>query len=90
MSIAAEYTAYLYQALASKWGIVLRTDNVPVLRARLYKARAEAQDPDLACLQFRPNPYAQDSELWIVKGEHPNGQTRRSAEGAETHPSERG
>ena len=61
--------AYLYQALETKWGIVLTTDNPNVLRARLYRARANLQDPDLARLQIRPSPHAPESEIWIIKGE---------------------
>lgn len=70
--VAAELTSLLYQALGSRFGIVLRTDNLPVLRARLYKARAETLDEDLSCLQFRPDPSAPDTRLWIIKGEKKN------------------
>jgi len=55
--------------MASPFGIVLRTDNIPVLRARLYKARAESGDEDLSILQFRPDPSEPTSLLWIIKGE---------------------
>ncbi len=61
--------SYLYQALESTYGIVLTTDNPRILRARLYRARASAQDPDLARLQFRPSPDTPETELWIIKGE---------------------
>jgi hypothetical protein len=67
--LSSEVLGYLYQAMASKFGIVLRTDNIPVLRARLYKARAESGDEDLSCLQFRPDPAEPTSLLWIIKGE---------------------
>lgn len=61
---------YLYQALTSPFGIKLATSNIAHTRAKCYKARAEAQDPDLARLQFRPHPLGAP-ELWIIKGEPP-------------------
>lgn len=67
-----ELVSYLYQALVSKYGIIVETDNLPILRARLYKARAEAQDPDLARLQLRPDPVSPNTLLWIIKGEKPD------------------
>ena len=67
------FITLLYQAMTTKYGLVLETDNLPILRARLYKARAESGDPDLACLQLRPDPVAQNQYLWIIKGEMPNG-----------------
>lgn len=63
---------YLYRALASKYGIEVETDNLPLLRARLYKARADAMDPDLIRLQFRPDPGNLDTRLWIIKGAEPD------------------
>lgn len=73
---SSELLSYLYQAMASRFGIVMRTDNLAILRARLYKARAESGDDDLSCLQFRPDPAAPDSRLWIIKGEQKNEPTQ--------------
>lgn len=61
---------YLYQALASKWGIVVAFSDVTLGRARLYADRKKAADPDLSCLQFRPDPLEPDTKLWIIKGEN--------------------
>ncbi len=63
--------SYLYAAMTSKWGVVIDTDNVKLLSARLYKTRQELGDPDLARLQLRPAPMNREAELWIVKGEVP-------------------
>jgi len=64
-----EFVTYLYQAMATKYGITIRTDNLTILRARLYKARAETKDPDLKVLQLRPDPKNPTTILWILKGE---------------------
>lgn len=58
----------LYEALAAPSGIglVVQVSDFQVCRARLYKARADAQDPDLGPLQIRQSPTG-ESELWIVK-----------------------
>jgi hypothetical protein len=58
----------LYQALGSPLGLVIRVSNFALAQQRLYKARRDASDPDLACLQLRRSPLVPDSELWIVKG----------------------
>lgn len=57
---------FLYQALSAPFGIVLRTNDVEKLRARLYAARKEAQDLDLDNLSLVPSPYS-SSELWILR-----------------------
>lgn len=60
----------LYTALESKTGVILETDNPRLLMQRLYKARAEADDPALAGLTLIPSPL-NANHLWIVR----NGQT---------------
>ncbi len=72
MSATDGFPEYLYAGLAAKYGISISASNVPLARARLYKARAELQDPDLARLQFRPDPARPATHIWIIKGEEKN------------------
>lgn len=67
-----EHIEYLYAALASKYGIAVRTSSVKLLRGRLYLTRAASGDPDLNRLQLRPSPHDPDHLLWIVKGPETN------------------
>jgi hypothetical protein len=63
-------TSLLYTALTSALGIVVaiaEPSRATVALNRLYRARAEAGDPELARLQIRRNPKAPDSEFWIIK-----------------------
>lgn len=62
----ADAQLLLYQALAEPIGLLVQTDNFRLLTARLYRARQEANDPDLAVLQFRQSP-VEGGELIIVK-----------------------
>lgn len=56
---------YLYTALASPGGVVLRTNNVEGLRKKLYTERDK--DPSLRDgLSLTPSPLIPD-ELWIVR-----------------------
>lgn len=56
----------LYAALASPKGVVVKTNDVERLRAKLYAARREEHDEALNSLGFTPSPTSED-ELWIVK-----------------------
>lgn len=60
---------YWYQALESKFGIVVKTDNVSGTLQRLYKARKEANDPALSELHLRRSPVDPEA-IWIVKNKH--------------------
>jgi len=62
----AEYTFIWYSALAAPYGIVVETDNPEALKARLYAARAESQDPDLANISIKTSPF-NPSQLWLIK-----------------------
>ena len=55
-----------YLAQASRFGIVLRTNDIRGALARLYAARKSACDPELEGLSLRPSPERRD-ELLIVK-----------------------
>jgi hypothetical protein len=56
---------FLYDALASEYGIVLRCDDPIKLRERLYPLRkAEAEFADLSFVLSPENP---ETELWIIK-----------------------
>lgn len=59
----------LYQALASPLGIVIRVDNFQLAQAKLYAARRQSGDPELACLQLRHSPFDPEQELWIIRGQ---------------------
>lgn len=72
MQDSAQYLSYFYSALGAKWGVVIETNNVPLLKSRLYVARREHGDPELSRIQLRQNPLKQDSEIWLIKGELPN------------------
>jgi hypothetical protein len=61
----------LYQALATPYGVVVECNNFNLAQQRLYKARREAGDPELARLQIRRSPYRPDAELWLVRGPAP-------------------
>lgn len=67
MANDAEFLGYLYQALASTYGLELRIygDRRAAL-SKLYAARKKSLDPDLLCLQFRQKN--DETLLWIVKG----------------------
>lgn len=80
-----EVTHYLYQALASRWGIVVSANDLPNLRSRLYIARRAAMklDPEIARLQLRPSIILPEEELWIIKGELKDGQRSESIEQSE-------
>jgi len=54
-------------ALKSQYGIAITTDNRALLRQHLYKARLEANKPELEPLvMVLPE---QDDEIWIVHAE---------------------
>lgn len=59
-----ELLEYLYTALRSEHGVIVSTNDVHKLRAKLYPLRAE--DPDLMVLAFRQSP-VNPNELWITK-----------------------
>lgn len=59
----------LYQALASARGIVVKTNDVERLRAKLYALRRETGDPALKPIALVPSPTAPEEELWIVRKE---------------------
>ncbi len=62
-----EILAILYEALASKLGIVVRVSHFTTAAQTLTNARNRCGDPALQSLQFRQSPHASD-ELWIVRG----------------------
>lgn len=57
----------LYRAMASPLGLVIAVSDFSLAQQRLYKARRDLSDPDLAKLQFRRSPLKPEAELWIVK-----------------------
>ena len=61
-----------YLALASRYGVVLKTNDMRGAMARLYGARKLAADPDLEGLSLRPSPERKD-EILIIKNGNGNG-----------------
>lgn len=68
MKVFEPYIPYLWQALGSRYGIVIRSSNVQLSQAHLYAARKSLGDPDLDRLQFRPDPVYPTELLWVIKG----------------------
>ncbi len=59
----------LYQAMGAELGIAVKTSDFLNGRARLYAARAQSGDPELARLQLRRGLAGEGEDvLWIVKG----------------------
>lgn len=72
-------TSYLWlarEALRFTHGISVPCSDPQRLRVKLYKERAEANDPALLVLEFRISPLRPESELWIRP-------VRRKANGAD-------
>lgn len=59
----------LYEALhAGDFGLSVLTSDPERAKQAFYKARREAFDPDLSCLQFRTSPTNPSGAIWIVRG----------------------
>lgn len=56
----------LYSALAEPIGLLLQVSDFTRARQALYRARADAQDPGLAGLQFRASPGLSGGNLIII------------------------
>jgi hypothetical protein len=59
-----ELLAVLYAAVNSELGVRVKSNDIMLLRQRLYVARGA--DPEFATLRFSPSPI-EPNELWIVK-----------------------
>lgn len=57
----------LYMALNSKWGIVVKTDNVEGLKQRLAAKRKKNEL--FSTLSICTSPFSPTGEVWIVKHE---------------------
>lgn len=57
----------LYQALRQDIGILVQVTDFARARQMLYRARADARDPELSQLQFRTSPGLAGGNLIIVK-----------------------
>lgn len=57
----------LYQALREPIGVLVQTSDFARARQMLYRARADAGDPELSQLQFRVSPGLEGGNLIIVK-----------------------
>lgn len=56
---------FLYKALNSEFGVIVRTDNPERLRQKLYAERKK--DPDLACISINISRTQPESEILLVK-----------------------
>lgn len=56
---------FLYDALASSHGIVLRSNDPVKLRERLYPLRKS--EPEFADLSFVLSPISPETDLWIIR-----------------------
>jgi hypothetical protein len=59
-----ELLAVLYAAVNSELGVRVKSNDIMLLRQRLYVARAG--NPEFEALRFSPSPI-EPNELWIVK-----------------------
>lgn len=66
MNIQDQLKAILYQALGEPIGLLLDCSDWARARQALYRARAEAGDPQLAQLQFRASPGIPGGNLIII------------------------
>ncbi len=57
----------LYQALREPIGVLVQVSDFARARQALYRARADAEDPELNQLQFRLSPGLAGGNLIIVK-----------------------
>jgi hypothetical protein len=57
---------YLYNALNSRYGIILECDDRHALQKRLYKERDAAEDPELSVISLVFSPL-NPRQLWLVK-----------------------
>ena len=69
MTNQPDLQSLLFQALTARRGIVVSTNSVDILKARLYKTRANLKEAhpqlmDLTIQTSRQNPL---TEVWIVK-----------------------
>ena len=65
----------LQSAVGTKYGLVIHVSDFDRARSFFYTVKRNSKDPDLACLEFRPSPHGDVTELWIVKkGASPDDQ----------------
>lgn len=74
MTQAPEILEHWYLALREPAGYCFRviSGESKAYRSRLYEARREAQDPQLATLSVIVSPSSPEDEIWIVHREAPN------------------
>jgi hypothetical protein len=56
---------FLIEALASEFGIIVKSLDPIALRAKLYPLRKD--DPEYHCLGFVISPTNPSEDLWIIK-----------------------
>lgn len=61
----SEHLSLWHRALGTRVGLCISTNDRQLLRMQLYRARAEAQDPNLdRVVIFFPDP---DDQIWLVR-----------------------
>lgn len=70
MTLDTPYVEYLYQALNTLEGLVLRSSDPAFVIRKLKEAKLLSLDDTLACLTIIPSPTS-DGEIWIMKNEQP-------------------
>ena len=58
---------YWYRALHEPLGVKFATNDVRKARAHLYKARADARDPELDQLALVVSPVSPETEIFIMR-----------------------
>lgn len=61
----------LQTALSEPIGLILKTSDPVRARAALYRARSEANDPNLSALQIRTSPLPDEGDLIICHHQAP-------------------
>lgn len=70
----------LYSAIDSPIGVLVETNNVERLQARLYKVRRDhvESDPRLANISLKPSPISPTTQLWIINKNAPTDPTQEA------------
>ena len=64
----SDWLVFWYSALSSEYGVIVEVTDIALAKAKLYRARANAADPNLMSIQIRTSPNDPRTELWLVRG----------------------
>lgn len=71
MSAGIPFVEYLYQAVATNHGLVLRSSDPAYVIRKLKEAKLVSLDTSLECLSIIPS-ISTEGEIWIVKNAEPS------------------